>query len=192
MGLVPPAFGQQPDRVHGPLEIGCRPIVRRFGRLERRRVKGADLVTQHRQQPLRRQVRALAPGPLGGQLRLPAVRQGLLEPAARGGHGRPAAGHVPSRQRGAEPYRDSVDRLDLGFGPVQFAELSERVEAPQPPPQHGVVVAVAAQRDEPVAERQPFGSPVRPAERHLPGPQRFAQRAPVTHPLRHGQRLGRP
>jgi hypothetical protein len=86
-----------------------------------------------------------------------------------------------------QPAGHGGDRHQLGLRLVEPPQLGEPIEPPQPSPEDGVVVTVRAERDHAVAERDPFGRPVRPAHRHLPGPQCLPDGPVVADPLGHRQ-----
>ena len=67
--------------------------------------------------------------------------------------------------------------------------LQQRVEAPQPAPQHVLRVAGAlAEREQPAAEHEPLGVAVGAGPGELPRPQRDRQRRRVVEPFGHRQR----
>src|SRR6266536_2131621 len=105
--------------------------------------------------------------------RLRTQRAGVLEPAPHVRDGGPGPYLVPAGQWRAKPIRHRADPVKLGLGAIDVTELSERVEPPQPPPQHGVVVALLADGEQSVAEGEPLLDALRTAAGDLPGPQRF-------------------
>jgi len=96
-------------------------------------------------------------------------RGGGVEPAPGQVHRRLAAQVVPAGQWPLQPPGERQHRPQLGLGLVEAAQHGQRVEAPQPAPQHRVVVIVGlAEREHPVAQSEPFGDPVRARAGHLP------------------------
>ncbi|WP_426506323.1 hypothetical protein ACPPVO_50380 [Dactylosporangium sp. McL0621] len=136
--------------------------------------------------PDRRQHRALVPG--AARQRDPGLAEldRLGEAATGGGQGGPGADGVPPGEGAAHPLGHRGQRRGLAGGGGEAAELGLRVEAPQPPPHRGVVVA-AAQLQQPGAEREPLLGPAGPAARELPRAQRLDDRGPVADALGHGE-----
>ena len=130
-----------------------------------------------------------SPAPLGDGDGLLVQRAGLGEaaPAQRDRH--PSAQQVQPRHRAAQCGDDRLDGGELGLRVRHPPGLQQRVEAPQPAPQHVLRVAGAfAEGEQAAAEHEPLGVAVGARPRELPRPQRDGQRRRVVEPLGHGQR----